>query len=105
LPESLGTSTDVWLYRAQLVHRSYTEANKSGKTPFPMSKESVVGGHAIVAVGFDDKMKIKNLAQVELRKPGRICSAIHGVQAGEIKATAGSPTSTSCVPWQWIGGR
>jgi C1A family cysteine protease len=42
------------------VYSSYSQANKSGKIPFPMSKESVVGGHAIVAVGFDDKMKIKN---------------------------------------------
>jgi len=42
------------------VYSSYSQANTSGKFPFPMAKESVVGGHAIVAVGYDDKMKIKN---------------------------------------------
>ena len=31
-----------------------------GKIPFPGPRERCLGGHAIVAVGYDDKMKIKN---------------------------------------------
>jgi C1A family cysteine protease len=42
------------------VYSSYTQANQTGKFPYPMPGESVVGGHAIVAVGYDDTMKIKN---------------------------------------------
>jgi C1A family cysteine protease len=42
------------------VYGSYTQAATSGKIPFPTPGEKVVGGHAIVAVGYDDGMKIKN---------------------------------------------
>lgn len=42
------------------VYSSYTQAEKDGKIPFPSPKEKIVGGHAIVAVGYDDNMKIKN---------------------------------------------
>jgi C1A family cysteine protease len=42
------------------VYQSYTQANTSGKIPFPGSGETVVGGHAIDAVGYDDTVKIKN---------------------------------------------
>ena len=38
--------------------------NNSGKIPFPTANEEMVGGHAIMAVGYDDGMKIKN------RRPG-----------------------------------
>jgi C1A family cysteine protease len=42
------------------VYSSYTQAAATGKIPYPTPKEKIVGGHAIVAVGYDDKMKIKN---------------------------------------------
>jgi len=42
------------------VFSSYGQAGSTGKFPFPTSGESVVGGHAIVAVGYDDTVKIKN---------------------------------------------
>jgi C1A family cysteine protease len=42
------------------VYNSYTQAGTSGKIPFPTAGEKIVGGHAIVAVGYDDNMKIKN---------------------------------------------
>ena len=45
------------------VYSSYTQAGTTGKIPFPTPKEKIVGGHAIVAVGYDDKMKIKNTNQ------------------------------------------
>ncbi len=42
------------------VFNSISQAASSGKIPFPCPGEKVAGGHAIVAVGYDDKMKIKN---------------------------------------------
>jgi len=33
---------------------------KDGKIPYPCPKEKVEGGHAIMAVGYDDSLKIKN---------------------------------------------
>lgn len=42
------------------VFSSYTQAATTGKIPFPTAGEKIVGGHAIVAVGYDDNMKIKN---------------------------------------------
>ncbi|WP_306548292.1 C1 family peptidase [Desulfobulbus sp.] len=45
------------------VYSSYTQASaNAGKIPFPTSGEKIVGGHAVVAVGFDDSIKIKNTA-------------------------------------------
>lgn len=42
------------------VYNSYTQGATTGKIPYPTRGEKVVGGHAIVAVGYDDSMKIKN---------------------------------------------
>jgi C1A family cysteine protease len=42
------------------VYSSYTQGATTGKVPYPTRGEKVVGGHAIVAVGYDDSMKIKN---------------------------------------------
>jgi len=45
------------------VYSSYTQASANGgKIPFPVKGERAVGGHAIVAVGYDDSMSIKNAA-------------------------------------------
>jgi len=41
------------------VYNSIEQAETTGRIPFPSSKEKIEGGHAIVAVGYDDKMKIK----------------------------------------------
>jgi C1A family cysteine protease len=42
------------------VYNSLEQAEDTGMIPFPCGKDSVLGGHAIVAVGYDDTMKIKN---------------------------------------------
>ena len=42
------------------VYSSIAQADKDGKIPFPSKGEKVEGGHAIMAVGYDDGMKIKN---------------------------------------------
>jgi C1A family cysteine protease len=68
-----GTTTDVLLNRIKTnlaaglpsmfgftVYSSIAQAATSGKIPYPTAGEKVAGGHAIVAVGYDDAMKIKN---------------------------------------------
>jgi C1A family cysteine protease len=42
------------------VYTSISQADKSGKIPCPTLGEKVSGGHAIVAMGYDNAMKIKN---------------------------------------------
>lgn len=42
------------------VYSSYTQAGATGMIPFPTSGETVVGGHAVVAVGYDDNVRIRN---------------------------------------------
>ena len=43
------------------VYSSISQAGSTGKIPFPVRGERRLGGHAIVAVGYDDKLKIKNM--------------------------------------------
>jgi C1A family cysteine protease len=42
------------------VYNSYSQAATTGKIPFPTAGEKINGGHAIMAVGYDDNMKILN---------------------------------------------
>ena len=42
------------------VYSSISQSATTGKIPYPTPGEKIDGGHAIVAVGYDDKMKIKN---------------------------------------------
>jgi len=42
------------------VYNSIAQASTTGKIPFPVPTDKVAGGHAIVLVGYDDGMKIKN---------------------------------------------
>ncbi len=42
------------------VFNSIGQARNNGQIPYPCSGEKNTGGHAMVAVGYDDKMKIKN---------------------------------------------
>jgi len=42
------------------VYSSISQASSTGKIPFPTPGEQIVGGHAIIAAGYDDNMKIKN---------------------------------------------
>jgi C1A family cysteine protease len=42
------------------IYGSHTQAAKTGMIPFPAPGEKVVGGHAVLAVGYDDGLKIKN---------------------------------------------
>jgi len=42
------------------VYSSISQADKTGKIPFPTPRERVLGGHAVDAVGYDDNIVIKN---------------------------------------------
>ncbi len=42
------------------VYNSIDQAATTGLIPFPCDEERVLGGHAIVAVGYDDRLKIRN---------------------------------------------
>jgi len=42
------------------VYKSYQGAGSTGHFPYPCPREQDVGGHAVVAVGYDDAKKIKN---------------------------------------------
>ncbi len=39
---------------------SVRQAGDTGKIPFPCRNERVIGGHAVVAAGYDDKLQIRN---------------------------------------------
>jgi C1A family cysteine protease len=43
------------------VHESIEQASATGNIPFPCNTESIVGGHAVMAVGYDDNLKIRNI--------------------------------------------
>lgn len=42
------------------VYSSINQAGATGKIPYPNKGERVTGGHAVIAVGYDDAMRIKN---------------------------------------------
>jgi C1A family cysteine protease len=42
------------------VYSSVSQAAATGKIPYPTGGEKVMGGHAVMAVGYDNGMKIKN---------------------------------------------
>lgn len=44
------------------VYSSYSQAATTGKIPYPTAGagEKMVGGHAVIAIGYDDNMKIRN---------------------------------------------
>jgi C1A family cysteine protease len=42
------------------VYSSYQQAATTGNIPYPTAGEKIIGGHAVVAVGYDDNLKIKN---------------------------------------------
>ncbi len=42
------------------VFSSISQAGTTGKIPFPCTNDKILGGHAVVAVGYNDSMIIKN---------------------------------------------
>ncbi len=52
------------------VYSSIDQASKDGKIPYPCRGERVLGGHAVVAVGYDDKITIRNTGLCGLETKG-----------------------------------
>jgi C1A family cysteine protease len=50
LPSMFGFTVFTSIYQAKLT----------GRIPYPASVDSIAGGHAVVAVGYDDSIEIKN---------------------------------------------
>ncbi|MGD9963018.1 MAG: C1 family peptidase, partial [Thermoplasmata archaeon] len=42
------------------VYSSISQAQATGRIPFPTMSDRVMGGHAVVAVGYDDKLEVRN---------------------------------------------
>lgn len=42
------------------VYNSISQAGSTGKIPFPARQERTAGGHAVMAVGYDDALQIRN---------------------------------------------
>ena len=42
------------------VYDSISQAQGTGRIPFPLASDRVAGGHAIVAVGYDDNLEIRH---------------------------------------------
>jgi len=42
------------------VYNSISQADSTGLIPFPSAREKIVGGHAVMAAGYDDRKKITN---------------------------------------------
>ena len=80
-----GTATDALLERVKTylaaghpsmfgftVYSSIAQADATGKIPYPCKGERIEGGHAIMAVGCDDKMKIKNTGSCGVETTGAL---------------------------------
>ena len=73
------------------VYESISQAATTGKIPFPVKGDKIVGGHAIAAVGYDDNLKNQeHWLQVRLKPKGPCSSGIPGGQNGATRDTAGS---------------
>jgi C1A family cysteine protease len=83
--DPLGTDRKALLARIKLyvaaglpsmfgftVFSSISQAANDGKIPYPSRRERALGGHAVAAVGFDDKMKIQNQAPGEKQTTGAL---------------------------------
>jgi C1A family cysteine protease len=67
------------------VYNSIAQANGAGKgrIPFPQPTDSVAGGHAIAAVGYDDTMEIKHAAAATPTKGALIIRNSWGTSWGD----------------------
>jgi C1A family cysteine protease len=54
------------------VYSSIDQADADGKIPYPAPGERIAGGHAVMAVGYDDMLKIKNLAASGMETTGAL---------------------------------
>ena len=65
------------------VYNSIQQSATTGKIPYPCEGEKIDGGHAVMAVGYDDKMSIKNEMCDKETKGALIIRNSWGVEWGE----------------------
>jgi C1A family cysteine protease len=65
------------------VYKSIDDADTTGKIPFPAPQESFMGGHAVMAVGYDDTMVITNPRDKTARTGALIIRNSWGTTWGE----------------------
>ena len=54
------------------VYSSINQADETGKIPFPARGEKILGGHAVAAIGYDDKMKITDAGSRKTETTGAL---------------------------------
>jgi len=54
------------------VYESISQADTSGMIPLPAAGEKVIGGHAVIAVGYDNNIKIKGNSPAAAETTGAI---------------------------------
>ena len=87
------------------VYSSYMQAAATGKIPYPTHGERIAGGHAVVAVGYDDAMKIKNTNQGAVQTTGALPIRSSRQQDGAAVVMDGYPMTMYWKGWQLTGGR
>lgn len=65
------------------VYQSIRQADSSGCIPFPARGEKILGGHAIIAVGYDDKKEIMNSPEISVTKGAILIRNSWGCEWGE----------------------
>jgi len=65
------------------VYNSIQQSASTGKIPYPCEGEKIDGGHAVMAVGYDDKMPIKNEMCDKVTKGAIIIRNSWGVEWGD----------------------
>jgi C1A family cysteine protease len=65
------------------VYNSIQQSASTGKIPYPCEGEKIDGGHAVMAVGYDDKMPIKNEMCDKITKGAIIIRNSWGTEWGD----------------------
>ncbi len=80
------------------VYRSVQQARSAGKIPLPRSVERIVWGQAVVAVGYDDDLVIRNIDD-DPTVAAQSSSATHGANDAGTAGAGGCPTGTWRNGW------
>lgn len=65
------------------VYSSVAQAEETGRIPFPYGRERIEGGHAVVAMGYDDAMTIRNASGGEAARGAFLIRNSWGTGWGE----------------------